>query len=120
MRGLVLAWTLLSALLGACAATAPVTCPVGDVDPEPQLSCEAAVNAARAQLASSAGVAALRFEYDVCPENARCAIPFGAAGNVIASLGDGTEVAVFVSIDADGTVRAEPPRLLESQPTPLS
>jgi hypothetical protein len=104
-----------------CALTAPVTCDDTAFDPPAPLTCDAAIAAARQQLSDVAGVTALRFDYDVCPPNARCAFPLGATGNVIASLSDGTELGVFVSIDPEGIVRAEEPRSLdlESQPTPL-
>ena len=104
-----------------CALTAPVSCGNFPLDEPPALTCDAAVAAARQQLSAVTGVTALRFEYDVCPANARCAFPFGATGNVIATLSDGTELAVFVSVDPEGNVRAEEPRSLdlESQPTPL-
>lgn len=65
---------------------------------------------------------ALRFQYDECAPNAeRCEFLFGTAGNVIASLGDGREVAAFVSIDDAGAVTADGPRPFtpESRPTTL-
>jgi len=104
-----------------CALTAPVTCGAFPLDEPPVLTCDAAVAVARPQLSGVSGVTALRFEYDVCPDNARCAFPFGATGNVIATLSDGTELGVFVGVDSEGTVQAEEPRSLdlESQPTPL-
>ncbi len=117
-----MAVVLAAVVVGACALNAPVTCEEVDRDPPAPLTCAAAVNAARAQLATIPGVTALRFQYDVCAPNApRCEFLFGTAGNVIASLSDGREVAVFVSIDDDGVVNADAPRPFapQSQPTPL-
>jgi hypothetical protein len=104
-----------------CALAAPVTCGDFPLDEPPALTCDAAVAVARPQLSGVAAITALRFQYDVCPDNARCVFPFGATGNVIATLSDGTELGVFVSVDPEGNVRAEEPRSLhlESQPTPL-
>lgn len=122
MKAVFITGALVLLLGGAgCAVTAPVTCGEFPLDERPALACDAAVAAARQPLAGVASVSALRFEYDVCPANARCAFPFGATGNVIATVSDGTEVGVFVSVDPEGNVRAEEPRSLdlESQPTPL-
>jgi hypothetical protein len=104
--------------IGGCALTAPVTCPVDSFDPPAPLSCDAAVEAARQRLASVADIASLRFEYIACAANARCVAPDGATGNVIATLGDGTELAVFVGIDPDGVVHAAEPELLTPEPQP--
>lgn len=109
-------------MLAACAARAPVACEVIERDPPPPLSCEAAVTAARGQLAAVVGVSELSFQYDECaPDADRCAFLFGTAGNVIATSSDGREIAVFVSIDGDGVVRAGGPRPFsgEVRPTPL-
>lgn len=106
--------------LGACALTLPIRCPEAPPAPQPQLSCEAAGAAARPQLESVVDVTAMRFEYQLCGDNQRCAVPDAAAGNVIATLSDGREVAVFVSIGQDGIVRAEPPRELTPEPQPVA
>jgi hypothetical protein len=113
---------LAAVVIGGCALNAPVTCEEADRDPPAPLTCNAAVNAAWARLAAIPGVTAIRFQYDECAPNApRCEFVFGTAGNVIASLSDGREVAVFVSIDDDGAVSAGAPRPFapQSQPTPL-
>ena len=117
----VLATALMGPLSGACALSAPVTCEEVERDPPAPLSCDAAVSAARPQFAAIANVTGLRFQYDECAPNApRCEFLFGTAGSVIASLGNGSEVAVFVSIADDGSVQTEGPMpFVESQPTPL-
>jgi hypothetical protein len=109
-------------LVGACALNAPVSCEAVERDPPAPLTCEAAVNAARTRLAPLDDVRGIRFQYDECAPDAQvCAFLFGTAGNVIASLGDGREVAVFVSGNDAGQVVAEAPRPFtpESEPTPL-
>jgi hypothetical protein len=110
---------ILAVAIGACAISAPVTCPLETFDPPAPLTCEAAVDAARQQLASVSGVTGLRFEYSRCPPNARCVFPDGATGNVIATLSDGRELGLFVGIDPDGLVQADEPRLLTPEPQPL-
>lgn len=106
-------------VMGGCGLNAPVTCEEIERDPPAPLSCDAAVDAARAQLAQVGGITALRFQYDECAPNApRCEFLFGTAGNVIATVGDGREVAVFVGIDDAGAVRADAPRAFTSEPQP--
>lgn len=108
--------------IAACTRTPPVTCEDVERDPPAPLTCEAAVDAARARLAPVTDIRGIRFQYDECAPDAQvCAFLFGSAGNVIASLGDGREVAVFVSINDAGQVDAEGPRpfTAESEPTPL-
>ena len=106
-------------VMGGCGLNAPVTCEEIERDPPAPLSCNAAVDAARVQLAQVGGITALRFQYDECaPNAARCEVLFGTAGNVIATLGDGREVAVFVGIDDAGTVRTDAPRAFTSEPQP--
>jgi hypothetical protein len=107
--------------LAACAAAAPVACELIDLD-SPPLTCDAAVSAARPRLATTIGVTELRFQDEECaPDAARCPFLFGTAGNVIATLGDGREVAIFVSVDDEGSLHAEEPRAFvgEERPTPL-
>lgn len=118
------AWRVLTVavIVGAagCAFTDPVTCSDEVLDPPPTLSCEAAVAAARQQLSAVGGVTALRFEYEICPPNARCIFVNGAMGVVLATLASGEELSVFVSVDPEGIVRAEEPQPIEpSEPTPL-
>jgi hypothetical protein len=106
-------------VIGGCGVNVPVTCEEIERDPPAPLSCDAAVDAARVQLAQVGGITALRFQYDECAPNAqRCAFLFGTAGNVIATLGGGREIAVFVGIDDAGAVRADAPRGFTSEPQP--
>ena len=116
-----IAMLIAAVALAGCADAAPVACELIDLD-SPPLTCDAAIDAARPRLVTTIGVTELRFEYDECaPNAARCPFLFGTAGNVIATLGNGREVAVFVSVDDDGTLRADEPRAFvgEERPTPL-
>jgi len=111
---------LAAVLASGCDLNAPVSCEEVERDPPPSLSCDAAVNGARPQFAGLAGLTAVRFQYDECaPNAANCAFLFGTAGNVIAQLVDGRELAMFVSIDEDGAIRVQPARPFtpESQPS---
>lgn len=122
MKGLrtVLAAALVTLVVGACSVDPPVTCEIVERDPPAPLTCDAAVSAARPQLAGIANVTDLRFQYDECAPNApHCEFLFGTAGNVIATLGNGAEIAVFVSLADDGSLRTQGPvRFTGSQPTP--
>lgn len=96
--------------LAACSSLAPATCSTEGWDPQPALTCDAAIAAARTQLATTAGVSSLRVEFGgICPPNARCAPPEGTTAAVIATLANGAEVYILVSIGEDGQVRAEAP-----------
>jgi hypothetical protein len=118
LRRLVLVATA-ALVMGGCGLNVSVTCEQIERDPPAPLSCDAALDAARVQLAQVGGVTALRFQYDECAPNARrCEFLFGTAGNVIATLGDGREVAVFVRINDAGEVRADAPRAFMSEPQP--
>jgi hypothetical protein len=94
-----------------CSGSAPLSCELAETDPPPELDCGEAVRAADEQLRGIIGVTALRFEYEECaPGAGACAFLFGTAGNVIAELADGREIAVFVSVDPTGAVRADAAR----------
>ena len=107
-------------ILAACSLTSPVICAADAFDAPARLTCDTAVNAARPQLATLTDVATVEFSYQTCRDTERCAFPDDAAGDVIATLGDGRRFAVFVSIDAGGRVVAEQPRLLTPPPQPAA
>jgi len=96
--------------LSACATLAPVTCGGAEMDPPPRLTCDVALDAAREKLASVAGITALRFEYAICPPNARCMWPNGDVGTVTATLAGGDAVQALVHIDPEGIVQAGTPQ----------
>lgn len=106
----------------ACASNAPVSCEVAETDPPVPLTCDMAVAIGRQELAAFPGVTALRFTYEECAPNQRtCSFLFGTVADVIATLSDGSEVAVFVRLNRAGTIQAERPRPFTrgSAPTPL-
>ena len=116
---MVVAVLILALVAAGCAVSAPVTCSDEAFDPPPTLTCEAAVSVARQQLLDVAGVTALRFEYEICPPNARCIFVPGSVGTVIATLAGGEEVSVFVSVDPEGIAHAEEPQPIPSaEPIP--
>jgi len=105
-------------LASGCATLAPATCETPEFNPPARLTCEAAIAAARGQLATVDGVTALRVDYVgvKCPDNARCMAPNGDFANVIATLAGGEELSVAVSIDDAGVVQAQEPQPFEVIP----
>ena len=104
--------------MGGCLPSVPVTCVPDEFD-APRLTCDAAVNAAMPLFGTLSGVTGLEFHHQVCRDNARCAFPDDAAGDVIAELADGRRFAVFVSIDAGGRLVPDQLRLLTPEPQPV-
>jgi len=103
--------SLLAAMnLAACGALAPATCDAGAFVGGPELSCDQAIAAARAQYAATPGITELVVEHgSICPPNARC-MPTGYIATVYAILEDGSELYVTVSIGPNGGVVADPPK----------
>ena len=110
---------LVVGLLGSCTLLIddqlpPPDCDAARFEPPPQLSCEAAVQAAADSLAASSKITAVSFQYgSLCPPNARCLAAMGNAGTVIVTFADASQVFVFVHIDAGQLVvdeaKAYPP-----------
>jgi hypothetical protein len=120
MRRLLLVAAAAVLLAGGCATLAPATCDPPDFDPPGRLTCDVAVAAAREQLANVSGISRLEVVWSAaCPDNARCRPPDGNAATVMATLGEGDILTVYVSIGEDGVVQAEAPqRLVPSQAPP--
>ena len=104
--------------IGGCLGSVPVTC-IPDELVAPRLTCDAAVNAAMPLFGTLSGVVGLEFKHQVCRDDARCAFPDDAAGDVVAELSDGRRFAVFVSIDAGGRLVPDQLRLLTPEPQPV-
>jgi hypothetical protein len=110
MRAL-LAAVLVASALGACAATVPATCEELNQNPPPPLSCDQAIAAGRAQFATTPGITELTVQYGgICPPNARCLAATGNLATVFATLEDGSQLYVTVSIGQDGSVRSDAPQ----------
>lgn len=120
MRHLILGTVATVVLASGCATLAPATCDPQQFDPPGRLACDVAVAAAREQLANVSGISRLEVIWSaVCPDNARCRPPDGNAATVMATLGEGDVLTVYVSIGEDGVVQAEAPqRLVPSQAPP--
>jgi hypothetical protein len=110
MRAL-LAALLAASTLAACAATVPATCEELNQNPPPRLSCDQAIAAGRAQFATTPGITELTVQYGaICPPNARCLLATGHVATVFATLEDGSQLYVTVSIGPDGSVRSDAPQ----------
>jgi hypothetical protein len=104
-------------LTGSCAAAVPATCDDSVWNPPPELSCDEAITAARAQYATTPGITGLTVQYGgICPPGAHCQIPRGNQATVGASIAGGVQLYVTVTVGEDGIVRADAPQPV---PTPL-
>jgi hypothetical protein len=92
--------------LSGCVFGPTVACPD---DPQPELTCEAAMAAARTQLAGAGAVTDLRFEYGApCPPGGEC--PWaGTVGFVTATRVGADPLIVRVWPSAEGGVEAQAP-----------
>ena len=116
MRVLVVA-VLAASTLVARAATVRATCEEPNQDPPPALCCDRAIDAARAQFATTPGIAELTVEYGgICPPNARCLAKLGNLATVYADLEDGSQLYVTVSIGPGGSVRSDAPQPVPTFP----
>jgi hypothetical protein len=112
-----LAVLLAASTLAACAVVVPATCEAEGRIPPPPLSCEQAIAAARAQYATTPGISELVVQYGgICPPNARCVAASGDIATVFATLEDGSQLYVTVSIDPDGSVRSDGPQPVPTFP----
>ena len=98
-------------MLTACAVTVRATCDTSDWTPQPRLSCEEAIAAARSQYTTTPGITELVVQYGpMCPPNARCGPRSEDLATVFANLEDGSQLYVTVAIGPDGSVRSKPPQ----------
>jgi hypothetical protein len=105
-----LALLAILATLGGCTAAAPATCSTAGMEPQPQLTCEMAVGAARERLATMGGVTGIEVRYGgFCPPGGRCA-PFGddltTARVFVERAAAAHPLMLIVSLRPDGTVEA--------------
>ena len=101
-----------AALGGGCSSMAPARCDAEGMDPQPHLTCDMAIAAARARLAGVAGVTEIEVRYGgFCPPAAFCG-PFGSDLTdawIIVRRADGTDLMLIVSLRPDGSVQATEP-----------
>lgn len=116
MRQLLLALSMVAALVAGCASVTPppspqVVCDGSQFQPPPSLTCGPAIAAALAVLAPGhPPIIRETFRWgDLCPPGALCAASTGYRGVVIFDFTSGPSVFVNVSAGADGVVAASSP-----------
>ena len=112
--------TLVAVASAACASSAVARCSTEGMDPQPELTCEMAIDAVRQQLALVPGVEDFEIRYGgFCPPDLDCpGLSDRTSARVYVDMESGEQLTMTVTLHADGSVRATAPERVP-QPTPL-
>jgi hypothetical protein len=103
--------TLVAFTAAACSSSATARCSTEGMDPQPELTCEVAIGAVRERLALVSGVEDFEIRYGgFCPPDVDCrGLSDRTSARVYVDMESGEELAMRVTLQADGSVQVTAP-----------